>query len=83
VRTCSAGVFKNAERTGRPCLLGYIGKCSAPCANWGLPPVGLVKSSLHVGAVMGCGWRDDPVIVSLLCKVVRGLLSVPGRAAAR
>ncbi|MFF6801448.1 excinuclease ABC subunit UvrC [Streptomyces sp. NPDC012616] len=31
VRTCSAGVFKNASRTGRPCLLGYIGKCSAPC----------------------------------------------------
>ncbi|WP_055491673.1 excinuclease ABC subunit UvrC [Streptomyces sp. TP-A0356] len=31
VRTCSAGVFRNAERTGRPCLLGYIGKCSAPC----------------------------------------------------
>ncbi|TPQ17215.1 excinuclease ABC subunit UvrC [Streptomyces sporangiiformans] len=33
VRTCSAGVFKNAERTGRPCLLGYIGKCSAPCVE--------------------------------------------------
>ncbi|GGW53992.1 excinuclease ABC subunit UvrC [Streptomyces caelestis] len=33
VRTCSAGVFKNAARTGRPCLLGYIGKCSAPCVD--------------------------------------------------
>ncbi|MFF1678746.1 MULTISPECIES: excinuclease ABC subunit UvrC [unclassified Streptomyces] len=33
VRTCSAGVFKNAVRTGRPCLLGYIGKCSAPCVE--------------------------------------------------
>ncbi|GAA1907205.1 excinuclease ABC subunit UvrC [Streptomyces durmitorensis] len=33
VRTCSAGVFKNAERTGRPCLLGYIGKCAAPCVE--------------------------------------------------
>ncbi|WP_338777349.1 excinuclease ABC subunit UvrC [Streptomyces sp. DG1A-41] len=33
VRTCSAGVFKNAARTGRPCLLGYIDKCSAPCVD--------------------------------------------------
>src|SRR5690349_19009583 len=30
-RTCSAGVFKRAGQIGRPCLLGYIGKCSAPC----------------------------------------------------
>ncbi|WP_084717875.1 excinuclease ABC subunit UvrC [Streptacidiphilus carbonis] len=33
VRTCSAGVFKRAEQVGRPCLLGYIGKCSAPCVG--------------------------------------------------
>ncbi|MER7574646.1 excinuclease ABC subunit UvrC [Streptomyces sp. NPDC126514] len=33
VRTCSAGVFKNAARTDRPCLLGYIGKCAAPCVG--------------------------------------------------
>src|SRR5450755_1414034 len=33
VRTCSAGVFKRAGQIGRPCLLGYIGKCSAPCVS--------------------------------------------------
>ncbi|WP_323961771.1 excinuclease ABC subunit UvrC [Arthrobacter sp. JZ12] len=33
VRTCSSGVFKRAERSGRPCLLGYIDKCSAPCVG--------------------------------------------------
>ncbi len=33
VRTCSAGVFKRARQIGRPCLLGYIGKCSAPCVG--------------------------------------------------
>jgi excinuclease ABC subunit C len=32
-RTCSPGVFKGAERQGRPCLLGYIDKCMAPCIN--------------------------------------------------
>jgi len=30
-RTCSAGVFKRHRQIGRPCLLGYIDKCAAPC----------------------------------------------------
>lgn len=33
VRTCSDGVYKKAERSGRPCLLGDIGRCAAPCAG--------------------------------------------------
>ena len=33
VRSCSAGVLKRAEASGRPCLLGYIDKCSAPCVG--------------------------------------------------
>ena len=40
VRTCSAGVFRRAGQIGRPCLLGYIGKCSAPC-------VGRVSAAEH------------------------------------
>ena len=39
-RTCSAGVFKRAGQVGRPCLLGYIDKCSAPC-------VGRVSAEQH------------------------------------
>ncbi|MEU4421620.1 excinuclease ABC subunit UvrC [Actinoplanes sp. NPDC024001] len=39
-RTCSAGVFKRHGQIGRPCLLGYIGKCSAPC-------VGQVSAEQH------------------------------------
>lgn len=39
-RTCSAGVFKRARQVGRPCLLGYIEKCSAPC-------VGRVSAAEH------------------------------------
>ncbi len=33
VRTCSQGVYRRAEQSGRPCLLGYIDKCSAPCVG--------------------------------------------------
>ena len=33
VRTCRDGVFRRAKQVGRPCLLGYIGKCSAPCVD--------------------------------------------------
>jgi len=33
VRSCSNGVFTRAGQIGRPCLLGYIDKCSAPCVG--------------------------------------------------
>ncbi len=33
MRSCSAGVFKRSAQVGRPCLLGYIEKCSAPCVG--------------------------------------------------
>ena len=32
-RTCSSGVFRRQAQIGRPCLLGDIGKCSAPCVG--------------------------------------------------
>ena len=33
MRSCTNGVFKRAGQIGRPCLLGYIDKCSAPCVG--------------------------------------------------
>ncbi|WP_336704904.1 excinuclease ABC subunit UvrC [Micrococcus terreus] len=33
VRSCSSGVFRRAELSGRPCLMGYIDKCAAPCVG--------------------------------------------------
>ncbi|MCV7211899.1 excinuclease ABC subunit UvrC [Mycolicibacterium canariasense] len=39
-RTCSAGVFKRHSQIDRPCLLGYIDKCSAPC-------IGRVSAEQH------------------------------------
>ena len=40
MRSCSNGVFKRSAQIGRPCLLGYIDKCSAPC-------VGSVSAEQH------------------------------------
>ena len=48
VRTCTAGVLQRAQRSGRPCLLGYIDKCSAPC-------VGRVSEDEHRELVRGIG----------------------------
>lgn len=31
IRSCTSGVYARAERSNRACLLGYIGKCVAPC----------------------------------------------------
>ncbi|GAB2861764.1 excinuclease ABC subunit UvrC [Nocardioides pacificus] len=33
MRSCSTGVFKRSAQIGRPCLLGYIDKCAAPCVG--------------------------------------------------
>jgi excinuclease ABC subunit C len=33
MRSCSSGVFKRSQQIGRPCLLGYIDKCAAPCVG--------------------------------------------------
>ncbi|WP_244409145.1 excinuclease ABC subunit UvrC [Stackebrandtia nassauensis] len=39
-RTCGASVFNRARKINRPCLLGDIGKCAAPC-------VGRVSAAEH------------------------------------
>ncbi|MHA2789044.1 excinuclease ABC subunit UvrC [Corynebacterium sp. S7] len=46
MRTCSKGVFNRHEALGRPCLLGYIDKCAAPC-------VGRVDEAEHDEIVKG------------------------------
>ena len=41
MRSCRSGVFRRAQQQGRPCLLGYIDRCSAPC-------VGRVTAAEHL-----------------------------------
>jgi excinuclease ABC subunit C len=33
MRSCTEATYKRAQQTGRPCLLGDIGKCTAPCVG--------------------------------------------------
>ena len=40
MRSCSESTFKRARQTNRPCLLGDIGRCAAPC-------VGRVSEEVH------------------------------------
>lgn len=46
MRSCAAGVFRNAKAAGRPCLLAHIDRCSAPC-------VGNVDEAQHREIVEG------------------------------
>lgn len=46
MRTCTKGVFNRHHQLGRPCLLGYIDKCAAPC-------VGKVNAAEHLEIVRG------------------------------
>lgn len=45
-RTCTKGVFNRQRQLERPCLLGYIDKCAAPC-------VGRVSAEEHRDIVDG------------------------------
>jgi len=46
VRTCSDVTFKRAKASNRPCLLGYIDKCAAPC-------VGRIDETGHMNLIKG------------------------------
>ncbi|MBY8872638.1 excinuclease ABC subunit UvrC [Micromonospora sp. PLK6-60] len=79
-RTCSSGVFKRAGQVGRPCLLGYIGKCSAPC-------VGSVTAERHREIVDGfCDFmagRTDSMVRQLEREMLRASEGLEFERAAR
>lgn len=80
VRTCSKGVFNRHENLGRPCLLGYIDKCSAPC-------VGRVSEAEHREIVDGfCSFMSghtDPVTRSLTAQMTGAAEELDFEKAAR
>jgi excinuclease ABC subunit C len=66
MRTCSAGVFRRAKLSGRPCLLADIGKCSAPC-------VGRVGPADHRAIALDLadflGGRQDDLVRTLTARM--------------
>lgn len=79
-RTCSAGVFKRHNQIGRPCLLGYIDKCSAPC-------VGRVSADEHRQIVLDfCDFlsgRTDKLVRELEIRMQRASDDLDFESAAR
>lgn len=66
MRTCSKGVYHRHEQLGRPCLLGYIDKCAAPC-------VGRISLEDHREIVDGfvsfMSGHVDPVVREITAKM--------------
>ena len=80
VRTCSNGVFNRHESLGRPCLLGYIDKCSAPC-------VGRVSEAEYDETVRGfisfLSGRSEEVVKQLTAQMNEAAAELEFEKAAR
>jgi excinuclease ABC subunit C len=80
MRTCSRGVFRRALASGRPCLLGYIDKCAAPC-------VGAVTDEEHRAIVEDfCAFmagRTTPFVRSLEERMAAAAVELDYERAAR
>ena len=80
VRTCSNGVFNRHEQLGRPCLLGYIDKCSAPC----IARVDEAEYDAIVSGFMGfMSGRTDDVVKGLTTQMMEASENLEFEKAAR
>lgn len=66
IRTCTNGVFRRAQQVGRPCLLGYIDRCSAPCVQRVSPEQ---YDEIVAGFVEFMDGRTDAVIADLQARM--------------
>lgn len=80
IRTCSKGVYNRHHQLGRPCLKGYIDKCSAPC-------VGRVSLQEHAEIVAGftsfLAGHTDPVVRKLTADMEQAAEDLDFEKAAR
>jgi excinuclease ABC subunit C len=68
VRSCTKGTYETAKRNSRPCLLGDIGKCAAPC-------VGRVTTDEHKSIARGfidfMGGGDTKMVAELRKRMIQ------------
>jgi excinuclease ABC subunit C len=80
VRTCSAGVYDRASRTGRACLLHHIDRCAGPC-------IGAVSAPEHRELVDGMAafldGETEPVLDQLEAEMHAAATELRFEAAAR
>lgn len=62
VRSCSSSAYAKAQRAQRPCLLGDIGKCAAPCVERVTPQE---HKALAVSLAAFMSGHDDQVAAEL------------------
>ncbi|MET3768032.1 excinuclease ABC subunit C [Marisediminicola sp. UYEF4] len=80
MRSCTESTYKRAEQTGRPCLLGDIGKCVAPC-------VGRVTNEEHKSVALDfasfMGGNDSRYLAELTTRMKRAAAEQDYESAAR
>jgi excinuclease ABC subunit C len=80
MRSCSEATYKRAEQTGRPCLLGDIGKCAAPC-------VGRISKEEHKSIALDfasfMGGNDTRYTAEIQKKMTAASLEMDYESAAR
>ena len=80
MRSCSESTYKRAEQTGRPCLLGDIGKCVAPC-------VGRVSKEAHKSVALDfasfMGGNDSRYLAELTSRMKTAAATQDYESAAR
>ena len=80
VRSCTQTVYNRAKRAGRPCLLGDIGKCAAPCVGR-ISPADHKALALSLASFMA--GQDTVVTASLQHSMERAASDLEFERAAR
>ena len=80
MRSCTDSTYKRAQNTGRPCLLGDIGKCVAPCVRRVTPEE---HKSVALDFASFMGGNDSRYIGELTAKMKNAAAEQEYEAAAR